>query len=470
MENIINLLPKQTVAFNHYEDPNILELGYGGAAGGGKTRLGVYLAIYIAEKYAGSRALIGRKELKVLRLTTIASLFETLAEYKYIKDRDYVYHAQDSKLSFSNGSEILFVDTAYSPQDPEYTRFGSYEITWAWIDESNETPLKAKQILKTRVGRKNKLNGIEIKPFWLETFNPDKGHVYTDYYKPFKSGTMPPYRAFVRALPADNPHLPNAYIENLKRADKITRERLLEGNFDYDSDDNALIRYDYIEDLWTNILDKTDRKFITCDVARYGGDKTIITVWDDFEVVDIGMFNGLGVDMVAEKVREYSVKYKIPYSHILIDEDGVGGGVVDILRGVKGFMANRTPFPNRITGKPDNFANLKTQCCYYLADWINAHKMAIKIDDENMKENIRQDLSWIKRKDADKDGKLYVISKDEIKEAIGRSPDIGDTLMMRMYFELQSPTPPQMTSDPILTLLSRRMNQTPDGGNQLNYN
>lgn len=467
MENIINLLPKQTEAFNHYESPDVLELGYGGGAGGGKTKLGCYLALYIAEKYPGSRGLIGRKELKVLRLTTIASLFETLAGYNYKKDVDYVYHAQDSKLTFSNGSEILFADTSYSPQDPEYTRFGSYEITWAWIDESNETPLKAKQILKTRVGRKNKFGDLEVKPFWLETFNPDKGHVYVDYYKPWKDGTMPKYRAFVRALPGDNPHLPKAYIDNLKRADKITRERLLEGNFDYDADDNALIRYDYIEDLWTNIITKVPHKYITCDVARYGGDKTIITVWDDFEVVEVNMYSGLGIDMTSNKLRETSEKWKIPYSHILVDEDGVGGGVVDIMRGVKGFMANRSPFPNRLTGKPDNFANLKTQCCYYLADWVNGHKMAIRGVDENLKENIRQDLSWIKRKDPDKDGKLYVISKDEIREAIGRSPDIGDTLMMRMFFELQTPTVRPGTNDPITILLQRRGNA--NATNQLDY-
>jgi hypothetical protein len=30
-----------------------------------------------------------------------------------------------------------------------------------------------------------------------------------------------------------------------------------------------------------------------------------------------------------------------------------------------------------------------------------------------------------------------VISKDKIKEVLGRSPDYADTLMMRMWFELR---------------------------------
>lgn len=467
MDGQIKLLPKQSEAFTAFESNDITELGYGGAAGGGKTRLGCYIAVYVAEAYPKSRGAIGRKELKTLRITTLATLFEILSELGYKKDIDYNYNAQDSKITFSNGSEVLLLDTSYSPQDPEYTRFGSLELTWAWIDESNETPLKAKSILKTRVGRKNNLGGKLVKSFWLETFNPDKGHVYSDYWKPFKDGTMPTYRKFIRALPGDNPLLPQAYIDNLKRSDKMTRERLLEGNFEYDLDECVLVRYDAIEDLWTNTTIKTDNKYLTCDIARYGGDKTVLTVWDDFEVIDIALFQGLGVDTVSDRIKEYAAKYKIPFSHIIVDEDGVGGGVVDTLRGVKGFMANRTPFPNRMTGKPDNFVNLKSQCSYMFADWINAHKIAIKVQDENIRELIRQDLGWLKRKDPDSDSKLAIISKDDIKQAIGRSPDIGDTLVMRMWFELNSPTVSQDNHDPIAVILNRKMDRR--GSNEMDY-
>ncbi|HVI80408.1 MAG TPA: hypothetical protein VM715_20095, partial [Candidatus Acidoferrum sp.] len=48
-----------------------------------------------------------------------------------------------------------------------------------------------------------------------------------------------------------------------------------------------------------------------------------------------------------------------------------------------------------------------------------------------------QELEHVKRRDPDKDGKLKVLQKDEIKELLGRSPDFADMLMMRMFFELQ---------------------------------
>ena len=36
----------------------------------------------------------------------------------------------------------------------------------------------------------------------------------------------------------------------------------------------------------------------------------------------------------------------------------------------------------------------------------------------------------------DKDGKLKIVGKEDLKEALGRSPGVGDTFLMRMYFEL----------------------------------
>lgn len=35
----------------------------------------------------------------------------------------------------------------------------------------------------------------------------------------------------------------------------------------------------------------------------------------------------------------------------------------------------------------------------------------------------------------EKDGKLKIVGKDEVRKALGRSPDVADTFLMRMYFE-----------------------------------
>lgn len=463
----IDLLPKQTEAWELWEDPTTTELGYGGAAGGGKTRLGWYLAITVCEMYPGARFAVARKELKTLRLTSLAELFIIFGELGYKKDVDYSFNAQDNILRFPNGSEIILLDTAFSPQDPEYTRFGSLNLTCGWCEESNETPEKARDILNTRVGRHNKfvIDGKEVKAkaFWLETFNPNKGHVYRNYYKPWKEGKLPKYRRFIRALPGDNPHLPPEYIEKLKNSpDKSIRERLLKGNFDYDEDPNKIMQYDAILDLKTNtLLDRgTDdvghrikpEKFLINDIARMGGDKIVKGLFEDMVLVGLWVHTLVDTDATSKDIRDIEVDHHVPRSHVLSDEDGVGGGVVDQLKGSKGFMGATKPLTiyDPFTNKPisQNFANLRSQCYFKLAEYVNAHDIAIKlryfetnIEGYSMHQaisDLEEELDAVRKVDnSGEKTKFAIVPKADMKEDLGRSPDFADMLMMRMWYVLK---------------------------------
>jgi len=110
------------------------------------------------------------------------------------------------------------------------------------------------------------------------------------------------------------------------------------------------------------------------------------------------------------------------------------------VKGVKGFVNNSRQIVSREQERNKieiNYQNLKAQCYYLLADRINEHKIAVRTSDESIKELLTEELEYVKSKDIDNDGKLKVIGKDDVKEAIGRSPDYSDALMMRIYFELQ---------------------------------
>lgn len=453
----IKLLPKQSSAWEAYENPEITELGYGGAGGGGKTRLGCYLGIAISEQHKGSRGAIGRKELKNLRLTTLSELFIIFQELGYQKGRDFTFNAQDNIIGFANGSEILLLDTAYSPQDPEYTRFGSLNLTWAWIEESNETPEKGKSILKTRVGRHNHLNGKNVKPFWLETFNPNKGHVHRDYYKPWKEGRLPSYRKFIRALPGDNPYLPEAYIRNLERADNVTKQRLLYGNFEYDSDELKLIPYDAILDLRSNTIETSQTRFLINDIARFGGDKIVLGEFEGLTLIGLSVFTYQDIEATKNKIKDRAKESKVPFSQILSDEDGVGGGVVDGLPGTKGFMGGSRPLEiwDAVKGRivSANFLNLRSQCYFKLAEMITNHRISISLKyfktniegytQEKALADLEEELDVLKKVDnTSQSTKLAVEPKAKIKEILGRSPDFADIMMMRMLPEIQEPDKP----------------------------
>ena len=59
---------------------------------------------------------------------------------------------------------------------------------------------------------------------------------------------------------------------------------------------------------------------------------------------------------------------------------------------------------------------------------INADTMTIEQTSEEMEQ--------VKQKDIDKDGKIQLLPKEDVKMNIGRSPDEWDSIMMRYYFEL----------------------------------
>jgi hypothetical protein len=210
------------------------------------------------------------------------------------------------------------------------------------------------------------------------------------------------------------------------------------GNWEYDDDPTALIKYENIVDLFTNTIEENNEKFITADIARFGRDKTVIKVWKGLECYKIKTFTKQGLDITAEEIKKLERDENVPRSHILIDEDGVGGGVLDMLPGAKGFIANSTPIESKY--KKENYQNLKAQCTYLMADYINDHKISIKNCEQTTKDLIISELEQIKSKDPDKDGKRKIIGKDEIKEVLGHSPDYADNVMMRMWFELKTIT------------------------------
>lgn len=435
---------RQKKALEILRDSETREFGYGGAAGGAKSWTGCAWEMFMALCYGGTRWFIGREELKRLRESTYQTFIKVGKRYNCRQGEEWRYNGQDHYIQFDNGSRIDLLDLKLLPSDPYYERYGSIEYTGGWIEEGGEVNFGAYDTLKSRVGRQlNEKYGILGKIF--VTLNPKKNWCHQVFWKPFKSNTLPEKTKFLQALVQDNPFIDKGYIENLQGiTDKVKKQRLLLGNFDYDDDENALMDYDSIVDLFTNEHVESGEKYITADVARFGGDKTVIILWFRWRAFKIHVLEKKKTTEVAAFIKELSIAYGIPMSRIVVDEDGVGGGVVDAL-GCKGFVNGGAPFiepetkeKNSQAEKP-NYLNLRSQCYFRFSDKVNRKKAYIVSDDYDQREIIIEELEQIKKKEADNDKKLQVVQKSDIKDAIGRSPDFADALMMREYFELKPP-------------------------------
>jgi PBSX family phage terminase large subunit len=430
----MKLLPKQENAVFYLKDKVTKELIYGGAAGGGKSALGVLWLIEGCQKYPKTRWLMGRAKLKTLKDTTLNTFFELATELD-ISDQ-FTYNAQSQIIYWTNGSEIILKDLFLYPSDPNFDALGSLEITGAFIDECNQITFKAWQIVKSRI--RYKLTQYDLIPKILGTCNPAKNWTYKQFYHPAKANTIPEYRKFISALPKDNPHLHPSYLESLLQLDKNSKERLYYGNWEYDDDPSTIMDMDAITDYFNPIhITPGADKYLTIDVARLGKDNSVFRVWEGWLCTHRYELGRVKLTKVVNKAKEIQKKHGVSNSNTVADEDGVGGGVVDFL-GCKGFVNNGTPMKQMIGNemKVPNYTNLKSQCSIETGKLIQARKAGERCHDADVKDRTAEEMEQVKIKDVDKDGKLSIIPKEKVKEKIGRSPDDWDSIMMRYYFDI----------------------------------
>jgi len=426
----MHLTIKQTQALDLLDGDNkTSELLFGGGAGGGKSAFGCYWQLKRRLKYPGTRGVIGRASLKTLKETTLNSFFQVCAMQGIKNNSHYTYNDNKSIIKFYNGSEILLKDLFAYPADPNFDELGSLEITDAFVDETNQIVSKAWGVLKSRIRYKLDENGLI--PKILGTCNPAKNWVYIDFYKQFKNGTLPANKAFIQSLLTDNPHISKHYRENLLTLDNNSKERLLYGNWEYSDDPAELMTFDKITDIFSNSFVLIGENYITADIARLGRDETVIGVWSGFRLLHIVVIAKNLITEAAAEISKLSVQFNVPLSNIIVDEDGVGGGVKDIL-GCEGFVNNSSPL--EVEGEKENYNNLKSQCYFKLAEYVNKNLIFVSEQNADIKSKIVQELEQVKQHNMDKDAKKQVMPKDKVKELLGRSPDLSDMIMMRMWF------------------------------------
>lgn len=432
---------KQKDCARAWIDPTITDIYYGGAKGGAKSFTGVNLIFGDALTYDDTRYFIARKKLNDLRKFTIPTISKVFKSWDIKQDKYCTFNGQDNFFQCHNGSKILLLEAAYMPSDPLYERFGSMEFTRGWIEEAGEFEIAAKNNLAASIGRwKNDEYNLVRK--LLQTGNPSKNYTYRDYYQPFRNGTLKPNQKFIQAFIQDNHMIDAGYIEQLEQSlGKNEKERLLYGNWEYDDDPAALIQYDKILDIFTNTHVETGERFITCDIARLGGDKIVIIEWIGWRGV-VKYYTKQTLDVTTTCIQAAMHRNQTGNSNTLIDSDGMGGGPVDMLH-VKGFTNNARPISSPIGQRddrgnviPENFDNLKSQCYFKLSERINRNGLYLECETEEIKQWIVEELEQVKQKALDSDMKKGVVPKDKIKELLGRSPDFADTIMMREYFEL----------------------------------
>ncbi len=181
---------------------------YQGGYGSGKTFAGSLLGILLALKFPGIRGLVGAQTYTLVRDTTLQTYFEHLDNFGFTEGKDYDWSSSLQKLTFKNGSEILF------RHFDEPNKLKSLNLGFVEIEEMSDIPYDTFKMLLGRMRQK-------VKKSWKDFTYRIFGHTNPEtcrgwIYKTFKENKSPNYR-LISAPTTQNIYLPKGFCDELKK-------------------------------------------------------------------------------------------------------------------------------------------------------------------------------------------------------------------------------------------------------------
>lgn len=181
---------------------------YQGGYGSGKTFSGSLLGILLALKFPGIRGLVGAQTYTLVRDTTLQTYFEHLENFNFVEGVDYEWSASLQKLTFKNGSEILF------RHFDEPNKLKSLNLGFVEIEEMSDIPYDTFKMLLSRMRQRVKKNWKGFRHRIFGHTNPEMQRGWV--YKTFIENPAPNYR-LISAPTTQNIYLPEGFCDELKK-------------------------------------------------------------------------------------------------------------------------------------------------------------------------------------------------------------------------------------------------------------
>ena len=158
------------------------------------------------------------------------------------------------------------------------------------------------------------------------------------------------------------------------------------------------------------------------DPARFGSDSTVIAIRQGRDIIGIKRFKGDDTMTVVGHVIECIEEYKPAL--VVIDEGGVGGGVVDRLKEQR-YKIRGVNFGNK-SRNPLMYGNLRAQMWGDMRQWL---KTASIPSDRILKTDL---ISPVMKPDSK--GTIFLESKKDMKARGLASPDAADAICVTFAF------------------------------------
>ena len=189
------------------------------------------------------------------------------------------------------------------------------------------------------------------------------------------------------------------------------------------------------------------------DVARFGNDKTVIIIRHGPKVIYIDELRKSDIVNTTGAVVTAALKYKV--KNIIVDEIGVGAGVLDNLKADKRFDAiglNGSNSPNNV----ELYLNKRVEVFDGLRQRFADGDISIPNDPELISQLASLTYKYNAR------GQLQLESKDQIRSTGRQSPDKADAIALAFTSDFAMPEPKRIRFFTPKTLRNLRYHQRHD--------
>ena len=279
-----------------------------------------------------------------------------------------------------------------------------------------------------------------IDPLWKDAYEELGFNKVTMYVKSvtFIQGRL---EENIKLIASD----PN-YAANLSQQNEEQRARDLEGNWNFKATGDDLIKMSDMDRFYSAPAQiEKGIRYVSADIAFEGGDFCVMWLWIDLHIKDVFIMreNSASTEtMFKAKLDEWGVREE----NVIYDYWGVGQAISGHVKRAIKFTG--TQKPERQFEK--SYKNVKSQCAEMLAHYIQDGKISIeprlldlkfsgkkgKYQKVPLKDILMKERKCIRHKDNSNIGGFELINKDGMIKAVGYSPDFFESLIYRMYFEI----------------------------------
>jgi len=250
------------------------------------------------------------------------------------------------------------------------------------------------------------------------------------FYTMFEKGEkeIDGFKSF-RFTSYDNPYLKKEEIDALKGELHPTAfEQEVMTSF-LVSGDNTLIKLEDIEALkGVQLYEDSTIRHISCDPALVGGDKCVVLVFENTEVIDRKELYHGDTQKIGAEIVVLANKYQV--QGISIDSVGIGKGVSDHVAALlRNTEIKVLPISSgSSSSNTERYNNLKTEMWWYVWEEIKNKRVVYPEDIE-----IRRQMSSVEYTLVNSTGKIGLVAKKQTKALLGRSPDDADAYIYGIW-------------------------------------